>query len=63
MKKRMGEIKDETIFREVSRGSTFDSRRDEAAQTLFSEEVTDSEIAAFMVGLNQKGKQQKRLLV
>ena len=27
-----------------------------AAQTLFSEEVTDSEIAAFMIGLKSKGE-------
>ena len=28
----------------------------EAAQTLFSDEVTDSEIAAFMLGLKSKGE-------
>ena len=59
----MGEYRVKQYLEKLAEGQNLTvEEMSRAAQTLFSEEVTDSEIAAFMVGLKSKeGKQQKRL--
>ena len=56
-RKRMGEFRMKQYLEKLAerQNLTAEEMR-EAAQTLFSEEVTDSEIAAFLMGLKAKGE-------